>query len=198
MFAKAPVPGRVKTRLAEELGAIRAAEVYRQIGRRVVTQLSGGAYRMVIYFDPPGSEPEINAWLGDLEHERLQQPAGDLGSRLTQGFRWGFAEGRSVCVVGTDIPGLDRQPVEDAFAILSSPGGPDLVVGPALDGGYYLLGLRRPAPELFRDIPWSTGDVLEATMARAKRLGLTVHSLSALADVDRPEDLPKEFRSPLQ
>lgn len=171
--------------------------MYRQIGRRVVDRLSDGAYRTVIYYDPPGAEPEIQAWLGDLPGlERLPQSVGDLGTRLRSGFEWGFNEGSLVCAVGTDIPELDRGRVEEAFSSLSDPGGTDLVLGPALDGGYYLLGLRRPAPELFENIPWSTDGVLDATIAQARQLGLTVSSLPPLADVDRAEDLPAEFRSP--
>jgi rSAM/selenodomain-associated transferase 1 len=151
---------------------------------------------MVIYYDPPGSEPEIQAWLGNVPSDRIPQPKGDLGTRLRSGFRWGFNEGNLVCAVGTDIPELDRGMVEEAFSSLSDPGGPDIVVGPAFDGGYYLLGLRRPTPDLFERIPWSTEGVLDTTIARAARLGLTVASLPPLADVDRVEDLPAEFRSP--
>ena len=194
VFAKAPTPGQVKTRIAKELGATAAADIYRRLGRRMVRQLRGGDYRMVIYYDPPASEPEIRTWLGDGEHEYLPQRSGDLGERLTHAVEWGFGEGDLVCVVGTDIPGLDRQKVESAFSLLSDPEGADAVFGPAMDGGYYLLALRRPAPDLFRGIPWSTDRVLEESMKRANGLGLKVESLLALTDVDRVEDLPDEFR----
>ena len=193
VFVKEPTPGRVKTRIAKELGETEAAEIYRRLGRRIMRQLRGGDYRTVIYYDPPASEPEIRKWLGDREHEYLPQQSGDLGERLTHAVEWGFGEGDLVCVVGTDIPGLDRHRVESAFSLISNPEGVDAVFGPAVDGGYYLLALRRPAPDLFKGIPWSTDRVLEESMKRANRLGLKVESLSVLADVDRVEDLPDEF-----
>ena len=194
VFVKAPAPGRVKTRLAKELGEVEAAEIYRQLGHRIVTRLQGGDYRIVIYYDPPDSEHEIREWLGDGEQEYLPQPHGDLGERLCYAFEWGFSEADLVCVVGTDIPGLDRGEVESAFSWLLGAEGVDAVFGPALDGGYYLLSLRRPAPSLFEGIPWSTDRVLEESMKRADDLSLEVRSLSTLADVDRVEDLPDDFR----
>ena len=192
VFAKEPAPGRVKTRIAKELGEAEAAEIYRRLGRRVVQQLRGGDYRTVICYDPPASEPEIRKWLGEKEHEYLPQQSGDLGERLTHAVEWGFGEGDLVCVVGTDIPDLDRHRVESAFSLLSDPEGADAVFGPAVDGGYYLLALRRPTPDLFKGIPWSTDRVLEESMKQANGLGLKVESLSVLADVDRVEDLPSE------
>lgn len=195
VFVKAPVPGRVKTRLAEGLGDEAAAEVYRQLGKRVVRQLGGGEYRLVIYYDPPDSEPSIRRWLGESAPLRyLPQPGGDLGRRLRHAFDWGFERADLVCVVGTDIPELDRSVVETAFSLLDDLGEHGVVVGPALDGGYYLLALSRPAPELFRAMPWSTDRVLEETMRRAHTLGLWVRSLTPLADVDRAEDLAPELR----
>ena len=195
VFAKAPIPGLVKTRLATDVGALDATKIYRRLGRQVTEQLRGGAYRTVIYYDPPDSEHVIRAWLGDNAEEYLPQKPGDLGDKLAHAFEWGFGEGDLVCVVGTDIPELDRSRVEEAFSLLSEPGGPDAVFGPALDGGYYLLGLRQPAPGLLAGIPWSTDRVLLESVRRAHQLGLTVRSLSALADVDRAEDLPDRFRS---
>ncbi len=195
VFVKAPVPGRVKTRLAEGLGHTAAAKVYRRLGKRVVRQLEGGEYRVVIYYDPPDSELSIRQWLGESPRlEYLPQPEGDLGRRLQHAFDWGFERGDLVCVVGTDIPELDRNLVEAAFSVLEGPGEHAAVIGPALDGGYYLLALSRPVPELFSAMPWSTDQVLEETMRRAQTLGLRVRSLTPLADVDRAEDLAPDLR----
>lgn len=195
IFAKAPVPGRVKTRLAAEFGAAAAADIYRRLGARVVDRLRGGAYRTVIYFDPPEAEPAVRAWLGeDDDLEYLPQPAGGLGERLIEAFAWGFDEGRAVCVVGTDIPQLEAGEVETAFSRLEDPDGADAIFGPALDGGYYLLGLRRLWPDLFRLDEWSTDRVLEESLSRAGELGLRVGLLAPLRDVDRPEDVPGELR----
>ena len=194
VFAKAPIPGRVKTRLAEELGEVEAAEIYRELGLRTVRQLDGGSYRTVIYYDPPDSVDEMRDWLGTEDHEYLPQPEGDLGKRLIHAFEWGFSEGELVCVVGTDILGLDASLIERAFSLLSGSSGADAVLGPATDGGYYLLGLRQRAPGLFEGISWSTDRVLDESMKRAEDLGLSVKSLLPLADVDRAEDVPEEYR----
>lgn len=192
VFVKAPIPGRVKTRLADALGDVRAARLYRALAHRVVKRLGRGSYRMVVYFDPPGSEAAVRQWLGPAREYR-PQPPGDLGDRMRRAFAWGFREADSVCVVGTDIPDLEVEGIERAFGLVSGPEGPDVVFGPALDGGYYLLALRRPVPRLFEGIPWSTEAVLDRSMRRADALGLRVASLDPLADIDRPEDISPEL-----
>lgn len=196
VFVKAPVPGRVKTRLAPALGDIGAARLYRSLARRIVERVGTGAYRTVVYFDPPGAEREIREWLG-AEREYRPQPGGDLGERLRRAFEVGFREADCVAVVGTDIPDLDARVVVRAFDLVSGPGSPDVVFGPALDGGYYLLALDRPAPGLFEGIAWSTGSVLAESIQRARDLGLTVRLLDPLADIDRAEDLTGELSAEL-
>ena len=196
LFVKAPVPGRVKTRLASALGEIGAARLYRSLARRVVERVGRGGYRTVVYFDPPGAGREIREWLG-AEREYRPQPGGDLGERLRKAFEIGFREADCVAVVGTDIPDLDARVVVRAFDLVSGPGSPDVVFGPALDGGYYLLALDRPAPGLFEGIAWSTGSVLAESIQRAKDLGLTVRLLDPLADIDRAEDLTGELSAEL-
>ncbi len=192
VFVKAPVPGRVKTRLAASLGSVEAARLYRSLAHRIVERVAAGGYRTVVYFDPPGAAAEVRAWLG-AGREYRPQPQGDLGERLRQAFADGFEEADCVSVVGTDIPDLDRAAVERSFELVSASEGPDAVFGPALDGGYYLLALSRPAPGLFEGIAWSTGAVLEESLRRAEALGLTVGFLDSLADIDRGEDLPDEL-----
>ncbi|MFC1661783.1 TIGR04282 family arsenosugar biosynthesis glycosyltransferase, partial [Gemmatimonadota bacterium] len=186
VFGKAPIPGKVKTRLAAEVGADYAAEVYRALGRKVVDQLRGGAFRMVICFDPPEARQAMEEWLGRNGVEYRAQAQGDLGARLKKAIRDAFLEADRVVVVGTDAPGVDRELVEEAFRRLQ---GKDVVLGPSKDGGYYLLGLSEPAPELFEGIPWSTEGVLQATRERATLLGLREHTLATLADVDTLDDL---------
>jgi rSAM/selenodomain-associated transferase 1 len=186
VFAKEPVPGRVKTRMAADMGEIAAARVYEEMGRRVVDQLRGGSYRTVVCFDPPDAALRVAAWLGSEGIEFLPQVPGDLGSRLETAFREAFRWGKKVVVVGTDAPDVDAEVVEEAFRRL---GEADLVLGPAADGGYYLLGLRDVAPDLFRDVPWSSEKVLATTLERAEALGLKVALLPTLLDVDRVQDL---------
>lgn len=187
VFAKAPVPGRVKTRLARGIGEERAAEVYRRIGSRVVRAVRGGPYRTVVCYDPPGARAEVLGWLGPDGVELRPQARGDLGSRMAAAVRRAFEESERVCVIGTDAPELDRGRVEEAFGRLDA--GAEVCFGPAADGGYYLVALRAPRPELFREIPWSTDRVLEVSLSRARALGLRVATLDPLADVDTPADL---------
>ena len=192
IFVKAPVPGRVKTRLAASLGSVEAAQLYQSLAHRIVERVRAGGYRTVVYFDPPSAVAKVRAWLGaGLEYR--PQPQGDLGDRLRRAFADGFEEADCVSVIGTDIPDLDQAAVERSFELVSSREGPDAVFGPALDGGYYLLTLSRPAPGLFEGIAWSTGAVLEESLRRAEALGLTVGFLDSLADIDRGEDLPDEL-----
>ena len=133
----------------------------------------------------------MQSWLGpDLQVQR--QGEGDLGDRLSQAFQTAFAEGKEAAIVlGTDCPELDAALLEQAFQELQLH---DLVLGPASDGGYYLLGLRQPVPELFANIPWSTSTVLSQTLAIAEQLGLSIALLPTLSDVDYPEDLEVWYR----
>ena len=139
----------------------------------------------IIYFTGATREM-MQDWLGsDLVYRT--QGSGDLGERLHMGFGQGFAVGMSrIAAMGTDCPNLTPERLLEAFAAL---GDRDLVLGPARDGGYYLIGLSRPVPELFWGIDWGTSRVFAQTMAIANRLGLSYHHLPMLPDIDRPEDL---------
>jgi hypothetical protein len=117
----------------------------------------------------------------------LAQTGEDLGARMVRAFEETFARGyRRVVLIGTDVPTLPAYTVGEAFALLASH---DLVLGPARDGGYYLIGLRHPTAELFEDIPWSTDHVLAATREKARERGLCTALLAQHRDVDTPEDL---------
>jgi rSAM/selenodomain-associated transferase 2/rSAM/selenodomain-associated transferase 1 len=196
VFAKAPVPGRVKTRLAAEIGAEAAAAAYRRLGRMVLDHVRGGPYRTTVVFHPPEAAATMKSWLGGEGLEFLPQSEGGLGERLHAAFARAFRESREVVVVGTDAPGVNLQLIVEAFGRLQSC---DLVLGPANDGGYYLLGLRRWVPEIFQGIPWSTGEVLEETERRARALGLSHSRLETLTDVDTRDDwikVAEELSSP--
>jgi rSAM/selenodomain-associated transferase 1 len=107
---------------------------------------------------------------------------------MQNAFSDGFAEGMTaIAIIGTDCPEIEEKLILEAFESLKTH---DLVLGPAVDGGYYLIGLKQVFPELFRDIPWGTGQVLVATQKIATRLALKTAYLQELADIDRPEDLP--------
>jgi hypothetical protein len=187
VFAKAPVPGQVKTRLAAEIGARPAAILYRHMGRAVVHAVVGPGYRTVVWFAPPRARRGVRAWLAGLGvAEYRSQGAGDLGARLRRAFRRQFGVGdEAVVIIGTDCPELGRRDVARAFDALESH---DVVLGPARDGGYYLVGLRSPQPALFREIPWSTPYVMRVTQARAIAVGLRCKVLRRLRDVDNAAD----------
>lgn len=185
LFAREPVPGRVKTRLAEGIGEVEAARVYANVARVVADQVRGGPYRTVVYFDPPGARKVVRKWLGSEDLHFTPQEGDDLGERLVCAIEKELGESPAVVVVGTDAPGVDRALVTEALERL---GGAEVVLGPAEDGGYYLIGMKAPHPELFRGIPWSTGGVLTATLARARGLGLRTSLLRTLPDVDTVQD----------
>ncbi len=184
-FAKAPTPGRVKTRLAEEIGAQAAARLYAEMAGEVVKRLSSPSFDLWICYDPPQAAAEIQAWLGEGV-ALIPQQEGDLGSRMQAALTAALLVARKACVVGTDVPDLDAGIVDEAFARLEEA---DVVIGPAGDGGYYLLAVKQVFPELFSEIPWSTSQVMEHTLAAAESSGLKVETLVTLDDVDRPEDL---------
>lgn len=184
LLAKAPRAGAVKTRLAREVGAHRALEVYRALGERVVRQL-GDAYAPTVWYEPPEALDEMRAWLGEREYR--PQSAGDLGERLAAALAFHLAAGqRPVLAIGADVPGITAETVRRAEALLERA---DVVLGPAEDGGYYLVGVTREHPTLFRGMPWGSNRVLGATLAVCRREGLAVAQLERLRDVDTVADL---------
>lgn len=179
IFARAPVRGRVKTRLARVIGEDEALAVYDRLLAQTLAKLAPGRGRF---------EPEI--WVeGTVPSTRFDgfpvilQPGGDLGSRMAAAFDAGVA-----AVVGTDIPALTADYVEGALAALKDV---DLVIGPVEDGGYCLIAMNAPHPQVFRGIPWSTSRVLAVTLDTARRLEFTVRLLEPLWDVDEATDLER-------
>lgn len=192
LFVKDPAPGRVKTRLAATVGPERAAEIYRQLAETVFRRLPDDC-AVLVAGDPPARLPEIAAWLRGLgrpgEPAFFPQAPGDLGARLVAAFAEAFARGfDAVAAIGSDCVELGPEHFAEAWAALATQ---EVAIGPAADGGYYLLALRAPQPTLFRDIAWSTDAVCRQTLDRAAMAGLSVHRLPTLRDVDTEEDLRK-------
>jgi rSAM/selenodomain-associated transferase 1 len=186
LFVKAPRPGLVKTRLADVLGDDLAASLYRAMVESVLRATAGGAQRMVLVA-PADALPEVQAWLG-AETCLPQQGAG-LGARMAHAFEVAFARGaRRVAVAGSDVPGLDVAVLRQAFDAL---GEAEAAIAPAGDGGYSLLALRAPQPQLLAEMEWSTPSVLEETLRRAA--GLRVRVLPELPDVDTVDDLRRAW-----
>lgn len=191
IFAKPALAGQVKTRLGACLGSQAAAGVYSRllhayllkilplcrlgIQVRLAVADDGVLGRGVIYFEA--------AW---PEYDVVSQSQGDLGSRMSVAFTDAFASGsRMVVLTGSDIPGLSQSVITKAFAALEHQ---DLVLGPARDGGYYLIGQRSPGADLFNGIAWSTTAVLAQTRQQAMQLHLTWQELELLMDIDYFED----------
>lgn len=184
-MAREPVAGRAKTRLSPLFGADGAAHLYeaflrdtlelsRLSGARTSVFTSGGALKSL-----RPVAPHVSRW--------LPQGKGDLGERMRRAFASCFRAGaRRVVLIGTDSPGLPLLQLRAAFRALRRC---DAVLGPASDGGYYLLGLARPLPPLLQRMPWSSSSLLSATAGRARELHLKLESLPLWFDVDRPDDL---------
>lgn len=215
IFTKYPTPGYAKTRLIPAVGKARAADISRQLSERIVAvvrslltssplapQLTSRIYYASSAAER-GEKERMREWLGthDLAESRevlLAQTNGDLGHRLHAAFCASFRDGaRKAVVVGADIPEIDAALLEDAFKQLDQA---DIVIGPAQDGGYYLLGMKTPCSFLFKNVPWSTSQVFETTISLAKARKLSLATLRSLRDVDLPSDLPyyDTFRSGLK
>lgn len=184
VFLRAPVLGKVKTRLAATLGKERALEIYTRLLQHTIEQGARlGVDRQAWYADEvPAEEP--CAALGYSVH---QQAGADLGERMQRAFDSGFSNGHGpIIIIGTDLPQLSEALLREAFKALETH---DAVLGPANDGGYYLLGLRKPCAELFQGKNWSTDTVFKQTTEDFERLGLTWKTLPELIDIDTEADL---------
>jgi rSAM/selenodomain-associated transferase 1 len=187
VFARAPVPGQVKTRLIPALGADGAAALHRRLTEAQLERLCADPIGPIELWTTPDTEhPFFADQARRWPIERYLQLGDDLGARMQHAAAQGLTRADAVILVGTDCPGLDADYVGAAAERLCSD---DAVLGPAEDGGYVLLGLRRAEPLLFTGIPWGTADVAALTRQRLTKLGWRWSELGALADVDRPEDL---------
>jgi rSAM/selenodomain-associated transferase 1 len=179
LMLKAPRAGTVKTRLALDLGPEKACEVYRGLVDHQWGQLSGRSCE--IHYAPADALPVMRAWLGPAACY-FPQPEGDLGDRLCSAMLGAFARGAArVIFLGGDCPDVTGCIIGEAERLLQSHAA---VIGPAEDGGYYLLGVNAPDARLFDCIDWSTEKVFSQTMARVRELGLSCGQLPRLADVD--------------
>ena len=190
IFTRYPEPGKTKTRLIPILGPEGAADLHRRMAEHTLIWArnlkNSSAVSLEIRF-AGGQVDSIKNWLGS-DIPCTPQGDGDLGQRLECAFSESFQTGmEQVVIVGTDCPGLTEDLARQAFIRLQES---DVVLGPARDGGYYLIGLKRPVADLFQGIPWGTDRVLEKTLTAARDLQLRVSLLAPLEDVDRPNDLP--------
>jgi rSAM/selenodomain-associated transferase 1 len=191
-FIKAPERGLVKSRLAAAIGDDRALELYRSFILDVVGMLEDTKYPFRICCYPAAGVGTVIDWLG-TERQYMAQEGNDLGERMENAFGRVFSEGLDRAVlIGSDIPDLTASLMNDAVASLEQN---DVVLGPASDGGYYLIGSNRETflPDLFHGISWSTAEVFRQTMNRVQAAGLRVHLLPEWSDVDSVADLQSLF-----
>lgn len=190
IFTRYPRPGETKTRLIPVLGPEGAAHLHRRMTEHTISwarRLKSLFPVSVEVWYQGEDEASFRKWLGPDILLRPQR-FGNLGVRMARAFEQAGGDGsQRGILVGTDIPDLNERLVQKAFEMLPDN---DLVLGPAKDGGYYLIGLCRPVEQLFEGIPWGTDQVLEKTLQIATDLQLRVFLLDPLEDVDRPEDLP--------
>ena len=187
-FARTPQAGRVKSRMQPHLSAVQACDLHCDLTRWTCQQLlsSGlGAVELAV------TEERDHALFTECRamgvNRILRQRGADLGQRMYNALRCGLARYTNVILVGSDCPGIDSEYLRQAVkALRSAP----LVLGPANDGGYVLIGASAIIPEIFQDIPWGSAQVFDKTAAALARAGIRWEALASKADIDRPEDLP--------
>ncbi|MBI3327294.1 MAG: TIGR04282 family arsenosugar biosynthesis glycosyltransferase [Nitrospinae bacterium] len=203
IMAKAPRPGQVKTRLCPPLSYAEAAELYRCFLLDKIAQVHGLKRATPVISYGPDEENAfdgVKAFFEDIAPSSfalIPQFGDDLGARLLSTFTQLFSQGyRQVMAIDSDTPTLPIAYLERGLDLIAQP-ETDVVLGPTEDGGYYLIGLRRPYRELFEDMPWSTSRVLPETLRRSAEQGLNVAGLEPWYDIDNPHDL-KRLQASLQ
>lgn len=193
IFAKAPIPGQVKTRLCPPLTTDEAASLHGSFVLDTLERSKTAVAKLKLPLDrylacAPSSTLVFFKIMEERQGVKLTDQVGDdLGARMNQAFETMFARGyKRVLIVGTDVPTLPLDHYKQALALSETN---DLVLGPALDGGYYLIGLKRTAPDLFTNIPWSTDQVLRLTQEKATKMGLKTALISPWRDVDTIDDV---------
>ena len=182
LFIKNARPGHVKSRLAATLGPEKALAIYEALVEHIRQVIQPIKITKYIYYSEV-IEPQ-DAWDPNQFSKRLQQGP-DLGTRMKNAFTEILACHKGAILIGSDIPGITSSILDSASVALTDH---DLVIGGTEDGGYYLIGLREPAPGLFDGMTWSTETVFEETIRRAQELGLTWYELPPLVDIDYEED----------
>lgn len=189
IFAKQPVPGKVKTRLAADLGNDFAVGFYKKCALHIfneVSELHNFGIDCYLFYGVDDDESEIKVWV-DKNFVFKPQAEGDLGNKMKCAFQNVFMNGKNkVIIVGTDIPDITAEILLNAFEILNEN---DIVISPSHDGGYNFLGMNNFYPELFENIKWSTSEVLQKTISKIEGLGLNLEIAESFLDIDDKTDL---------
>lgn len=187
IFLKAPVPGLVKTRLADAYGVDKACNIYKELTETILHAVQKWRNETILFYYPPDGKSIITDWLGEA-YQLVAQTGDDIGEKMKNAFVYGFNKGaEKIVLIGTDIPELDEKTIEDAYLSLQNN---DCVIGPSTDGGYYLIGLNRRQfrKEIFENIHWSTDSVLQDTLGIIRTFKLSADLLDFKTDIDTPGD----------
>ena len=190
VFLKYPETKKVKTRLGKSIGARQATELYRETASFIADSFSGSKnWKTFFFYTPEERKKEIFEWLGGRDAFFFAQEGESLGQRMSHAFAKCFSLGfRNVVIIGTDCVMITEEDVETAFSLLSG-GEFEAVLGPAADGGYYLLGLCKETDAVFQDMRWSTSRVFKETEKRMGETGLRHAVMRELADIDEEKDI---------
>ncbi len=186
IFIKNPELGKVKTRLAASVGDEKALIIYEKLLQHTYTVVESLPIKKQFWYSD--FIPQSNRWAGGEFEKKIQQGYG-LGERMKFAFQQAFNDDyKKVVIIGSDCGQIQAGHIEQAFKALEKQ---DAVIGPASDGGYYLLGLARHVPQLFVNKPWGTSDILQKTLSDFEKYGMMYHTLDKLIDVDTEEDWKK-------
>ena len=192
VFVKDPIPGKVKTRLCPPFSYDQAAILYKSFAEDVL-ESALQVKNANIFAAYAGEKSPTSLLEKRPKISSFRQEGPDLGFKLMNAFKTAFAEKNSkAAIIGSDAPQISPRIAEEAFEALEIA---DMVLGPAEDGGYYLIALKRIIPELFFEIPWSTEKVLSETLSRAQNLGLKIKLLPTLFDIDNYDNLQKLIKT---
>ena len=193
VFAKAPVAGKAKTRLIPALGAGGAAALHSRLVTHTLTTVTSAAFCPVqLWCAPDTTHPFFDRCKNNFPITLHQQQGNDLGERMAHAINHNLQQGFISVIIGTDCPALTASDFEQVLTHLHS--GTDIVLAPASDGGYVLMGLTRFSPVLFSEIRWGTDEVLATTHERIATLQWPLIELDTFQDIDRPQDLPEAER----
>jgi uncharacterized protein len=188
IFAKSPVPGQVKTRLIPELGQEKATALYEELLLRTInTSIKSNANEVQLWISGNDQHPFFKKIKSDKNIMFYKQKGHDLGKRMFNAFEFTLKQYSIAVLIGSDCPELSSTDIDKASELLEN--GKDIVLGPAHDGGYYLIALKKNNLILFSDIEWGEESVFNDTCTRAKSLNMEVGILERRNDVDRPDDL---------
>lgn len=196
IMARAPIAGKVKTRLIPAMGKKRATLIYQILLDTITRELSpSDHYRLILSCTPETTHPKFTSYRLNRRIGIHKQPTGCLGRRMYRIIAAGLRKYQNVIIIGSDLTNLTRQQVENAFQTLHNN---DLVLGLAQDGGYGLIGMKKNHPHIFRSMPWSSARVARLTLERIQRANLKLVTFTGLLDIDTPQDYRTWIRTSAQ